>query len=63
MSAGLFGVPTEPGRPKLRPGRHQAQNIYIQRGPEPSDDDDYIGVIFDPERASALIAAVNESLT
>lgn len=45
---------------RLRPGRHQARNLYVQLGDEPSDDDEYIGVIFDPARAEALIAIIND---
>lgn len=46
---------------KLRHGRKQDRNIYLQRGPEPSDDDEYLGVIFDPAKAAILIEIVNTS--
>jgi hypothetical protein len=44
---------------KLRCGRKQPQNLYVQQGDEPSDEDQYIGVIFDPMRAAVLIDIVN----
>lgn len=44
---------------RIRQGRHQPQNLYIQHGAEPSDDDHYIGVIFDPVRAAYIAAVLN----
>lgn len=44
---------------KIRLGRHQERNLYIQLGAEPSDDDEYIGVIFDPDRARVLVSIIN----
>jgi hypothetical protein len=44
---------------KIRAGRKQDRNLYIQLGDEPSDEDEYLGVIFDPARAAALIEILN----
>lgn len=44
---------------KLRVGRKQDRNLYIQLGDEPSDEDEYLGVIFDPMRAAVLVEMVN----
>jgi hypothetical protein len=44
---------------RVRCGRKQPQNLYIQIGAEPSDEDEYIGVIFDPVRAAVLIEMLN----
>jgi hypothetical protein len=44
---------------RLRCGRKQPQNLYVQQGDEASDEDQYIGVIFDPTRAAAVIDIVN----
>jgi hypothetical protein len=44
---------------RLRPGRKQPQNLYVQQGDEPSDEDQYIGVLFDPTRAAVLIDIAN----
>lgn len=49
-------------RIKLRHGRKQPRNIYIQSGPEPSDDDIYIGVIFENEElAQIVVDSVNRT--
>jgi hypothetical protein len=44
---------------KLRCGRKQAQNLYLQRGDEPGDDDEYLGVFFDARKLAALIDLAN----
>lgn len=47
---------------RLRTGRKNAQtarNLYLQLGDEPHDDDEYIGVIFDPVRAKLIAEIVN----
>jgi hypothetical protein len=44
---------------KLRCGRKQARNLYLQLGDEPSDEDEYVGVIFDPDKAAMLIDIIN----
>lgn len=44
---------------RLRSGRHQDRNLYLQHGDEPSDDDEYIGVTFGPLWAAWLIEVVN----
>ena len=50
---------------KLRTGRHldgkatPAATIYVQLGAEPSDDDEWLGVIFSQSRAELVIAIVN----
>jgi hypothetical protein len=44
---------------KFRCGRKQPQNLYVQQGDEAGDEDQYIGVIFDPARAAVLIDIVN----
>ena len=48
---------------KIRTGRHQDRNLYIQMGDEPSDEDEYLGVIFDPTRAKFLVEILNEYFT
>lgn len=45
---------------KIRTGRKQDRNLYIQFGAEPGDEDDYLGVIFDPARAKRLVEIMNE---
>lgn len=45
---------------KIRTGRKQDRNLYIQFGAGPSDEDDYLGVIFDPARARRLVEILNE---
>lgn len=45
---------------KIRLGRHQDRNLYIQLGDEPSDQDEYLGVIFDPHRADSVVQILNE---
>lgn len=44
----------------LRQGRHQARNLYIQMGDEPADEDEYVGVFFDPMRAEAMCQIFND---
>ena len=44
---------------KIRTGRKQDRNLYIQLGDEPSDEDEYLGVIFDPIRAAILVEILN----
>ena len=44
---------------KIRQGRKQDRNLYIQLGDEPSDEDEYLGVIFDPTRAMYLVQILN----
>jgi hypothetical protein len=49
---------------KLRAGRHLGpgpgpSTIYMQLGDEPGDDDEWLGVIFDPARADTLLAIAN----
>lgn len=44
---------------KIRTGRHQDRNLYIQLGDEPGDEDEYLGVIFDPARAAILAEILN----
>jgi hypothetical protein len=45
---------------KVRQGRHQDRNLYIQMGDEPADEDEYLGVIFDPVRARYVVQILNE---
>ena len=47
---------------KLRCGRKQDRNLYLQRGDEPSDDDEYLGVFFDARTLAALIDIANDHL-
>jgi len=49
-----------PRWPLLRQGRRVGQHLYVQTGPEPSDDDPPIGSVFTPEWAAALVKAYNE---
>lgn len=42
-----------------RVGRKVGRTIYLQRGPEPTDDDPLIGVMDTPELARQAVAAVN----
>ena len=44
---------------KIRQGRKQDCNLYIQLGDEPSDEDEYLGVIIDPTRAMFLVQILN----
>ena len=44
---------------KLRLGRKNAQNLYIQSGDEPSDDDRAVGHICNPTVAYGIVEAVN----
>lgn len=44
---------------KIRTGRRQDRNLYIQLGDEPGDEDEYLGVIFDPMRAAILVEMLN----
>ena len=44
---------------RLRTGRHQDRNVYVQSGDKPSDDDEYLCVFFDPARAAEFVAIVN----
>jgi hypothetical protein len=44
---------------KIRQGRKQDRNLYLQVGDEPADEDEYIGVIFDPRRAAMIVAILN----
>lgn len=44
---------------KIRTGRHQDRNLYIQLGDEPGVEDEYLGVIFDPMRAAILVEILN----
>lgn len=44
---------------KLRTGRKLGQTIYIQMGDEPSDDDELLGLIIDPARATVLVQIAN----
>lgn len=44
---------------KIRVGRKQDRNLYIQMGDEPSDDDEFLGVIFDPTRAKFIVEILN----
>lgn len=44
---------------KIRVGRKQPRNLYIQRGEEPSDEDEYFAVVFDPTRAKFLVQILN----
>jgi hypothetical protein len=44
---------------KIRLGRHQDRNLYVQLGDEPSDEDEYLGVIFDPTRAKFIVEILN----
>lgn len=44
---------------KIRLGRHQSRNLYVQLGSAPSDDDEYIGVIFEPSRAEYIAGILN----
>jgi hypothetical protein len=43
----------------LRQGRKVAKTIYIQKGKQPSDDDELIGYIQDPEIALRVVTAFN----
>lgn len=42
-----------------RVGRKLGRTIYIQKGDEPSDDDQFIGVMDTPELAQIVVVAVN----
>lgn len=44
---------------RWRTGRKVGRTIYIQDGPEPSDDDTLIGVMDDPVLAQLACEAVN----
>jgi hypothetical protein len=42
-----------------RQGRKEQRMIYIQRGPEPADDDPIVGLVDTPGLAALIVAAVN----
>lgn len=44
---------------KLRTGRKVGRTIYLQRGLEPSDNDELVGTMDTPELASAVVHATN----
>ena len=44
---------------RFRTGRKQDRNVYAQLGDHPSDEDEYVGVIFDPRRAEVIVAILN----
>lgn len=44
---------------RWRTGRKVGRTIYLQVGPEPSDDDVLIGVMDTPELAALAVQAVN----
>lgn len=44
---------------KLRPGRKNPRNLYLQLGGAPSDDDPCIGLLIDP----GVAAVLGETLT
>ena len=43
---------------KIRLGPGQ-DNLYIQLGDEPSDDDEHLGEIYDPTRARFIVDILN----
>src|SRR5262245_36621061 len=47
------------GRMKLRTGRKCERNLYVQLGPEPSDDDPLVGQVLTPGLARLIVQAVN----
>lgn len=58
-----YRVPESSGRPelplRLRQGRSQGRNLYVQAGDEPSGDDQLTGQVDSPELAVMVCAAVN----
>lgn len=44
---------------KIRQGRKVGRTIYLQEGPEPSDDDPLIGCVDTPEFGALVVEAVN----
>lgn len=53
---------TQSDRPIVRGGRRKPSNLYLQHGPEPSEDDPGLGYIHDPEVAQVMVAAYNAVL-
>lgn len=51
------------GKPvsKLRTGRKNPHNLYLQRGREPSDQDVCLGLIINPAVAEILVKMINEA--
>jgi hypothetical protein len=45
---------------KIRQGRHRKENIYVQLSDEPSDDDEWLGVIPDVKRGELIVDVMNE---
>jgi hypothetical protein len=45
---------------KLRVGRKLKRTIYIQAGPEPSDEDEFIGIMDTEELAAQIVDSHNE---
>lgn len=45
---------------KLRTGRRNHRNLYLQLGDEPSEDDPCLGLIIEPKAAHVIVDAVNK---
>lgn len=45
----------QPSRQRWRRGRHNRPHIYLQLGPEPADDDPWIGHMDTPELADEAV--------
>lgn len=46
---------------RLRTGRKVGRTLYLQRGDQPGDGDQLVGMMDTPELASAVVAAVNHA--
>lgn len=53
------GRVSSPLSPSLRQGRKVGRTLYVQRGYQPSDDDELIGVVDSAAVARVICAAVN----
>lgn len=60
--AGIAIQRAKMGARPWRVGRHQPNNVYMQLGDVPDDDDVEIGVFFTPELAVAAVEAYNAAL-
>lgn len=45
--------------PRLRVGRRNPRNLYLQRGPEPRDDDPCVGFMIDDDTGALIADALN----
>ena len=52
-------LPAEKDAPLWRVGRKVGRTVYVQSGPEPSDDDRLIGLMDTPDLARLVVEAVN----